>query len=83
MPCKHFDHQIDVTDKICPLTFVHTRLAIDGMSPGGVLSVLLRKGEALENVPRAAAELGHQVLSLAPVVRGNEKDVYQLRILIS
>ena len=83
MSDRHFDHEIDVTDKICPLTFVHTRLAIDEMSAGGVLSVLLRKGEALENVPRSATELGHQVLSLRPIVRDNEKDIYQLRILIS
>ena len=83
MPRRHFDQEIDVTDKICPLTFVHTRLAIDEMSPGGVLSILLRKGEALENVPRSATELGHQVLSLTPVFRENEKDIYQLRLLIS
>ena len=83
MPHKHFDQEIDVTDKICPLTFDHTRLAIDEMSPGGILSVLLREGEALENVPRSAAELGHKILSLTPVLRKNEKDIYQLRILIS
>jgi len=83
MPQKHFDQEIDVTDKVCPLTFVHTRLAIDDMSPGGILSILLRKGEALENVPRSAAELGHTVLSLKPVPRENAKDIYRLRILIS
>ena len=83
MPQNHFDQEIDVTDKICPLTFVHTRLAIDEMSPGEILSILLREGEALENVPRSSAELGHKVLSLTPVLRENEKGIYQLRILIS
>lgn len=74
------DHEIDITDKVCPLTFVHTRLTIDSMSPGKVLAVRLRKGEALENVPRSVRELGHEILSLAPT-----KDidgVYRLRILI-
>tara|TARA_A100001037_G_scaffold299036_1_gene323833 strand:- start:4978 stop:5229 length:252 start_codon:yes stop_codon:yes gene_type:complete len=80
---EYFDQEIDVTDKICPLTFVHTRLAIDEMSPGRILSILLREGEALENVPRSAAELGHKILSLTPVVRENEKGIYRLRILIS
>ena len=75
------DHEIDITDKVCPLTFVHTRLAIDSMSPGKVLAVRLRKGEALENVPRSVRELGHEILSLEPT-----KDidgVYRLRILIA
>ena len=83
MSHEHFDQQIDVTDKICPLTFVHTRLAIDEMSPGEILSILLREGEALDNVPRSSAELGHKVLSLTPVLREDKKDIYQLRILIS
>ena len=53
------------------------------MRPGEILSILLKEGEALENVPRSSAELGHKVLSLTPVLRENEKGIYQLRILIS
>jgi tRNA 2-thiouridine synthesizing protein A len=77
---QDYDQEIDITDKVCPLTFVHTRLTIDSMSPGKVLAVRLRKGEALENVPRSVKELGHEILSLAPTK--NMEDVYRLRILI-
>ncbi len=74
------DRQIDITDKICPLTFVHTRLAIDRMKSGMVLSILLKKGEPLENVPRSIEELGHQVISVNPIA--NIQGRYRLRVLI-
>ena len=65
------DQEIDITDKVCPLTFVHARLTIDAMMPGKVLAICLRNGEATENVPRSIKELGHKVLSLKPT---NEAD---------
>lgn len=78
---KDYDQEIDITDKVCPLTFVHARLTIEGMSPGKVLAIQLRAGEALENVPKSIKELGHKVLSLKPI---NEADgIYRLRILIT
>jgi tRNA 2-thiouridine synthesizing protein A len=58
------DRQIDITDKVCPMTFVHTRLALDRLLPGQILAVRLRGKEPLENVPRTATEQGHEVLSL-------------------
>jgi TusA-related sulfurtransferase len=58
------DHEIDITAEVCPMTFVRTRLALDRMAPGEVLQVRLRGEEPLRNVPRSAAEQGHEVLSL-------------------
>jgi TusA-related sulfurtransferase len=46
------------------MTFVRTRLALDRMAPGETLLVLLKGEEPLRNVPRTAAEQGHEVLSL-------------------
>ncbi len=46
------------------MTFVRTRLALDGLAPGQTLLVSLRGDEPLRNVPRTARELGHEVLSL-------------------
>ncbi|MDQ2804729.1 MAG: sulfurtransferase TusA family protein [Pseudomonadota bacterium] len=59
------DHQLDITSDICPMTFVRTRLALDRLAPGQTLLVKLRGVEPVENVPRAARELGHEVVSLA------------------
>jgi len=58
------DRQLDITREICPMTFVRTRLALDRMAPGQTLLVRLRGEEPLRNVPRSAAEQGHQVLDL-------------------
>ncbi len=55
---------IDITREACPMTFVRTRLALDKMAPGETLLVKLKGAEPLSNVPRTAAEQGHQVLSL-------------------
>jgi tRNA 2-thiouridine synthesizing protein A len=57
--------EIDITNDICPMTFVRTRLALDKMAPGETLLVKLKGEEPLRNVPRTATEQGHDVLSLA------------------
>lgn len=56
--------EIDITNDVCPMTFVRTRLALDRMMPGEILRVRLKGEEPLRNVPRSAQEQGHQVLSL-------------------
>jgi TusA-related sulfurtransferase len=52
---------LDVTDVTCPLTWVRTKLALERMEPGEELVVVVNPGEALANVPRSAAEAGHEV----------------------
>jgi tRNA 2-thiouridine synthesizing protein A len=58
------DRQLDITHLVCPMTFVRTKLALEGMAAGEVLRVRLNAGEPLENVPRSVREMGHEVLSL-------------------
>ncbi|MBN8875716.1 MAG: sulfurtransferase TusA family protein [Rhodospirillales bacterium] len=58
------DRTIDITADICPMTFVRTRLALDGMAPGQILLVRLRGDEPVRNVPRSAEEQGHTVLGM-------------------
>jgi TusA-related sulfurtransferase len=62
-------HTLDVTDVTCPLTWVRTKLALERLAPGDELTVRCRAGEALENVPRSAAEAGHDVQVTGAVVR--------------
>ncbi len=45
------------------MTFVRTRLALDRLAAGETLLVMLRGEEPVQNVPRTALQLGHQVLS--------------------
>ena len=52
---------LDITGELCPLTWVKTKIALERLDPGDVLTVLCAAGEALENVPRSAADAGHDV----------------------
>lgn len=57
---------IDVTNEVCPMTFVRTKLALEKLARGEVLEVRLNAGEPLKNVPRSAAEQGHEILEIKP-----------------
>jgi TusA-related sulfurtransferase len=57
---------LDITDQICPMTFVRTKLLIESMSSGERATVRLQGAEPLQNVPRSVREHGHLVISLAP-----------------
>ncbi len=77
------DRFLDITDEVCPMTFVKTRLLIERMAPGEIAEVRLTGEEPLKNVPESVAELGHAILSLAPEGAGESKDlraVWRLRI---
>lgn len=54
---------LDITSDRCPMTFVKTRLMLDKMPQGNQLTVRLKEGEPLLNVPRSAQELGYEVAS--------------------
>jgi tRNA 2-thiouridine synthesizing protein A len=51
------------------MTWVRTKLELERMAPGERLEVRCAEGEALENVPRSAAEAGHEVRVTGTVVR--------------
>ena len=58
------DDTVDITDKVCPLTFVKAKVAIEELEVGQVLSVHMNDGEPVQNVPRSMKEEGHKVLKL-------------------
>ena len=59
-------HFIDITDEICPMTFVKTKLMIEKVPQGSLLEVRLKGKEPLTNVPRSVLEHGHLILSMEP-----------------
>ena len=65
------DATLDIRTQVCPMTFVRTRLALDGLRPGQILRVRLRGWEPIRSVPATAAELGHAVLSLTTDADGD------------
>ena len=73
------DRELDITHLLCPMTFVRTKLALEGMAAGEILRVRLNAGEPLENVPRSVREMGHEVLSLEAQADGR---IYVLCIAV-
>jgi tRNA 2-thiouridine synthesizing protein A len=65
-PTPPADRAIDITGEVCPMTFVRTKLCLERMRPGDVLSVRLHGDEPLRNVPRAARDEGHIILGIIP-----------------
>jgi len=55
--------ELDLRGVICPYNFVKTKLKLETMSRGQVLSVLLDDGDPIRNVPRSVENEGHTVLS--------------------
>jgi len=75
------DHYLDITDQICPMTFVRTKLLIERMALGETAAVRLQGAEPLDNVPRSVREYGHEVLSLEPEDPSGPADGPHLLIL--
>ncbi|MDY5807082.1 MAG: sulfurtransferase TusA family protein [Lachnospira sp.] len=71
-----YDEEVDITDKVCPLTFVKAKVAIDELDDGQVLAVRMNDGEPVQNVPRSLKEEGHQILKLYD----NEDGTYTLLV---
>ncbi|MFW9897329.1 MAG: sulfurtransferase TusA family protein [Candidatus Thorarchaeota archaeon] len=44
---------LDIRGKICPLTFVYTKLALEKMRSGEILEVLLDFPAAVNNIPKS------------------------------
>ena len=56
------DFFIDITEDVCPMTFVRTKLLIEQMEIGQILEIRLSGREPLNNVPRNVKDHGHEVL---------------------
>jgi TusA-related sulfurtransferase len=72
------NHRLDITDQVCPMTFVRTKLLIERMKAGEIAEIRLNAGEPLQNVPRSVREHGHEVLELAPAPGAGETGPYLL-----
>ena len=60
------DAELDLRGVICPYNFVKTKLKLETMETGQVLSVILDAGDPIRNVPMSVSNEGHEVLSQEP-----------------
>lgn len=58
------DEFLDITDVVCPITFVKTKVALEDLNDGQILELRLNDGEPIQNVPRSLKDEGHKILTL-------------------
>jgi tRNA 2-thiouridine synthesizing protein A len=61
------DAELDLRGVICPYNFVKTKLKLEMMEQGQILSVILDAGDPIRNVPQSVSNEGHTVLSQEPI----------------
>ena len=47
------DDTVDITDVVCPVTFVKAKVALEELDEGQILSIRMNDGEPVQNVPRS------------------------------
>ena len=70
------DDTVDITDVVCPVTFVKAKVALEELDEGQILSIRMNDGEPVQNVTRSIKEEGHQILKLDD----NEDGTYTLYV---
>lgn len=70
------DAFVDITDVVCPITFVKAKVAIEELEDGQVIEIKMNEGESILNVPRSMKEEGHKVVK----VLNNEDGTFNVLI---
>ncbi|WP_444644301.1 sulfurtransferase TusA family protein [Caproiciproducens sp. R1] len=69
MSKQSYDAFVDITDVVCPITFVKTKVALEELENGQTLQIRLNDGEPIQNVPRSLKNEKHKVIE---VVQNND-----------
>lgn len=64
------DYQLDLRGVACPMNFVKTKLFLDKLVVGDVLSVMLDAGEPAESVSSSITAEGHVLESMTEAPEG-------------
>tara|TARA_Y100000588_G_scaffold243800_1_gene257983 strand:- start:200 stop:457 length:258 start_codon:yes stop_codon:yes gene_type:complete len=73
---------LDITQEVCPMTFVKTRLFIEHLAPGDIATIRLSGEEPLENIPISISELGHAVIRIEREEVKPQSDAHEVHQLI-
>lgn len=71
------DDFVDITDVVCPVTFVKAKVAIEDLEEGQILEIRLNDGEPIQNVPRSLKDEGHKIVNVV----NNEDGTYQVYVV--
>jgi TusA-related sulfurtransferase len=61
------DEELDLRGVMCPFNFVKTKLRLEDMADGAILTVTLDHGEPMKNVPASVEMEGHTILKIEPL----------------
>jgi len=61
------DKELNIKGEVCPYTFVKTKLALETLSAGEILKIIVDHLPATENVPRSLKGEGNEVLDVSPI----------------
>lgn len=56
--------ELDLRGEVCPFTFVKTKLQLEQIASGDVLTVLFDHAPAIDNVPKSVQNEGHTILGI-------------------
>ena len=55
--------RMDLKGVLCPFNYIKVKLALEGVTPGTRLEVLLDSGQPIKNVPQSLLNDGHKIIS--------------------
>ena len=65
--------KLDIRGKLCPMTFVYTKLALEEMDQGEILEVTLDFPPAIENIPESCRRQRLAELLVIKEIDGSKK----------
>jgi len=64
-------NELNLKGEVCPMTFVKTKLAIEGLNSGEMIKVIFNSSEAKINVPKSLKELNYKVIKINDMDENN------------
>ena len=61
-----FDDTVDITDVVCPVTFVKAKVAIEELDDGQILAVRMNDGEPVQKVMPFEGESTASMIAFKP-----------------
>jgi tRNA 2-thiouridine synthesizing protein A len=68
---------VDITDVVCPVTFVKAKVALEEIENGQILEIRLNDGEPIQNIPRSLKNEKHKVSH----VEKNQDGTYNVTVI--
>jgi len=68
---KKLVNELNLKGEVCPMTFVKTKLAIEGLNSGERIKVIFNSSEAKINVPKSLKELHYKVITINDIDENN------------